>query len=61
MEAHPNMIVFIEEEFQPKANFVKKVKVDNINPFDFILGKHWMPTATPAAQFGVLPLILGTL
>ena len=28
---------------------------------DFFVGQEWMPTATPSAQFGSLPLILGTL
>ena len=28
---------------------------------DFFGGRQWIPTATPAPQFGVLPLILGTL
>jgi phosphate transport system permease protein len=32
-----------------------------ISPPDFVGGREWLPTATPAAQFGILPLILGTL
>ena len=32
-----------------------------ITPASFLGGKLWYPTAQPAPQFGVLPLILGTL
>jgi phosphate transport system permease protein len=32
-----------------------------IKPSDFFGGEEWMPTATPAPQFGVLPLLSGTL
>lgn len=28
---------------------------------EFLTGTEWYPTAIPAAQYGVLPLILGTL
>ena len=34
---------------------------ETIRPGDFFGGKEWYPTATPAAQYGLLPLILGTL
>ena len=58
----PKILAFIPEEYLPKN--VKGVKILNGNtviPEDFFLGKEWIPTATPAPQFGVLPLILGTL
>ena len=32
-----------------------------ISIIDFLFGREWYPTAVPTAQFGVLPLILGTL
>ena len=34
---------------------------NKIESKEFFLGKEWFPTAQPAAQLGVLPLILGTL
>jgi len=34
---------------------------DRVTLSNFIAGREWIPTATPAAQYGVLPLILGTL
>jgi len=58
----PKILAFIPEEYLPRN--VKGVKILNENtviPEDFFLGKEWIPTATPAPQFGVLPLILGTL
>ncbi len=58
----PGILAFIPEEYLPKN--VKGVKIldgNTINPNDFFLGVEWIPTSTPAPQFGVLPLILGTL
>ena len=34
---------------------------ETISAGEYFGGKEWFPTATPAAQFGVLPLLLGTL
>lgn len=39
----------------------KLILVNKNNIPDFILGKQWFPTAEPAVQLGVLPLICGTL
>ncbi len=59
---NPNIIAFLPEKYLPKNNpQVKILPSENISIFDFFGGKEWMPTATPSAQFGVLPLILGTL
>jgi len=33
----------------------------NIAYTDYFAGKEWFPTATPSPQFGLLPLLLGTL
>ena len=58
----PGILAFIPEEYVPKN--IKGVKIldgNMISPDDFFLGREWIPTATPAPQFGVLPLILGTL
>jgi phosphate transport system permease protein len=60
--AQPGIIAFIPQMYFPGGNAaVKLLPGETIRPADFFGGKEWMPTTTPAAQFGVLPLILGTL
>jgi phosphate transport system permease protein len=62
IEQNPGIIAFLPENYLPSGNaMVKVLPVDNISPVDFFAGTEWMPTVTPAPQFGVLPLILGTL
>lgn len=57
----PGMIAFIPEEFIPQ-NPKSRILKDNAIPMrDVLFGTEWFPTATPAAQFGILPLIGGTL
>jgi len=58
---HPAAILYMPEQYIPK-NFSGYV-MDHATqkPADFFFGKEWYPTATPSAQFGLLPLILGTL
>jgi phosphate transport system permease protein len=56
------IIAFLPEKYAPsKDRQVKVLPVENIAPMDFFIGVEWMPTITPAPQFGALPLILGTL
>ncbi|MCL1933004.1 MAG: phosphate ABC transporter permease subunit PstC [Candidatus Azobacteroides sp.] len=56
------IIAFIPEMYAPKDNIsVKILPAKNILFSEFFTGKEWMPTATPSPQFGVFPLILGTL
>ncbi len=58
----PGIIAFLPEQYLPRGmEGVKVLRGDKILPSDFFGGTEWMPTATPAPQFGVLPLILGTL
>ena len=59
--ANPGMIGFFHEKYFPKNFSGTQLKQDEITLSNFIGGREWIPTATPAAQFGVLPLILGTL
>jgi phosphate transport system permease protein len=59
--ANPGVIAFFAKSQMP-ANFQGKIiPVDNIGVGSFLFGKSWYPTSTPVAEFGVLPLILGTL
>ncbi len=47
---------YVNQDFSGKALPMEKIAVGK-----FLSGKEWFPTAQPAAQLGVLPLILGTL
>lgn len=59
---HPNIIAFLPDKYAPSDTpGVKLLHSKNISLGDFFGGREWMPTATPAPLFGVLPLILGTL
>jgi phosphate ABC transporter, permease protein PstC len=56
------IIAFLPEEYAPRNQAgVKALPEEKINPADFFAGREWMPTATPSPQFGIFPLIMGTL
>ena len=56
------IIAFIPEEYFPEDNEnVQLLNTGTHNLASFLTGKEWMPTATPAPLFGLLPLITGTL
>jgi phosphate transport system permease protein len=58
----PGVIAFIPTRFLPNdLPGIKVLQGNQISPTDFFTGHEWIPTATPAPQFGVLPLISGTL
>lgn len=58
----PNIIAYIPEQYLPQENAsIKTLPSENVRIRDFFGGKEWLPTATPSPQFGVLPLIMGTL
>lgn len=60
--ASPDIIAFLPKQYIPvDMPDVKVLRDAKISLADFFGGTEWIPTATPAAQFGVLPLILGTL
>ncbi|MDR1594689.1 MAG: phosphate ABC transporter permease subunit PstC [Prevotellaceae bacterium] len=62
IEQNPGIIAFLPKQYLPPENMpVKILSINNISPLDFFTGTEWMPTTTPAPQFGTLPLILGTL
>ena len=61
VDSIPGIIAFLPKQYI-EADFAGKIiKTGNIHPKDFFGGKEWYPTAQPAPQFGILPLILGTL
>lgn len=57
----PGIILFLPKEYVPENFDGTLLDHETIQPGDFFGGKEWYPTSTPAAQFGLLPLILGTL
>jgi len=60
--AEPGIVAFLPEQYLPRGiEGVRVLRSGRISPGDFFGGREWMPTATPAPQLGVLPLILGTL
>jgi len=56
-----NVIAFFDSRYFPKNFAGYKLKIPKISVSEFLSGREWYPTAVPSAQFGVLPLILGTL
>ena len=58
---HPEMISFVADKYIPKNAHIKKLNIPKIDFAELFKNKDWMPTATPAAQLGVLPLLIGTL
>jgi phosphate transport system permease protein len=59
---NPGIIGFFPEKYLlSDSRNVKKLHSENVTVPNFFIGKEWIPTARPAPQFGVLPLILGTL
>ncbi|HBN04538.1 MAG TPA: phosphate ABC transporter permease subunit PstC [Bacteroidales bacterium] len=61
LKEHPGMIAFIPEDFAEKGFSEKVLDLGNINLKEFFGGKEWFPTAQPAPQFGVIPIVMGTL
>lgn len=62
VEKHPGIVAFVPTEFAGGNGFTgKKLKDHTISVGEVFAGDEWFPTATPAAQFGFLPLILGTV
>lgn len=59
---NPNIIAYLPQQYAPMNMMqVKMLPTKTISASDFLGGTEWLPTATPAPLFGVLPLILGTL
>ena len=61
IDSLPGIIAFFPEKYLAKDFKGREVNVDKVSLKGFFFGKEWFPTAQPAAQLGVLPLILGTL
>ncbi len=61
IDSLPGIIAFVPEKYT-KENFTGRLlPLKDIEIAEFLSGKEWYPTAQPAAQMGVAPLLLGTL
>ena len=58
---HPGILLFLPKQYVAKNFNGTLLDHEKIHPGDFFGGKEWYPTATPSAQYGLLPLLLGTL
>ena len=58
---HKGIIAFVPEGFVGKDPNCKRLADHHISFSEVFMGKEWFPTATPAAQFGFVPLIMGTI
>lgn len=61
VEHTPGMVAFVPRQFIVRPDSVHLLKDQTISAKDVFAGAEWFPTATPAPQFGFLPLITGTL
>ncbi len=59
VEENKGTIAVFPEKYLDKS--LKRLDLESISLGNFIGGKDWYPTATPAPQLGVLAIILGTL
>lgn len=57
----PGILAAYNDRYLAPQHKGKIVDVDPISLGDFLSGREWYPTAEPAVQLGVLPLIAGTL
>jgi len=58
---HPGIILFLPTSYIKKDFNGTLLKHETLRPGDFFGGKEWYPTASPSPQYGLLPLLLGTL
>ena len=61
IESNQGIIAFIPKQYISEEFTAKVLDIGEIKLADFFGGKEWLPTATPAPHFGILPIILGTL
>ena len=61
VERTPGIIAFVPGQFIVRPDSVHVLEDRTISVKDVLAGTEWFPTATPAPQFGFLPLITGTL
>lgn len=57
----PGIVLFLPKQYVAENFDGILLDHETIQPGDFFGGKEWYPTSTPSAQYGLLPLLLGTL
>ncbi len=62
IQSDATIIAYVPQKYKPKStDGIKELEHIKISLNDFFLGREWLPTATPAPLFGIVPLVLGTL
>lgn len=61
MKSHSGVIAYFPDTYKPKNFAATIIPVGDVGIFEFLNGRKWYPTNQPAAQLGILPMILGTL
>jgi len=61
IDSIPGIVAFIPATYTHDNFNGKVIELENVSLKKFLTEKEWFPTAQPAAQLGVLALILGTL
>lgn len=61
VKSNPGIIGFVPKEFVGKGFEGKRLADHHISFGEVFGGDEWFPTATPAPQFGFVPLVLGTV
>jgi phosphate transport system permease protein len=61
VQLHPGVILYLSKKQIPVDFKGRIIPVKKISVLDFIFGKHWYPTTSPIPQFGIWPMIVGTL
>lgn len=55
------LVIFPAKYLEKKGSHTKIINMPAVGVTDFLFGRDWFPTAHPAVQLGVWPLITGTL
>ena len=61
IKKNPGILAYLSDKYVPQHLEGHVIPLTKISIKDFVTGTDWYPTSEPAPQFGVLPLILGTL
>jgi len=56
-----SIIAYLPSKYVNRDFTGNNINIEKITVANFLGGKEWFPTAQPVSQFGVLPMILGTL
>ena len=61
VDKNSGIIAFVPEGFVGDGFTGKRLEDHHISGSEVFFGDEWFPTATPAPQFGFMPLVLGTV